>query len=108
MSFKLPVNSSRRRLQRRFVYKNLFTLQYNYVRMSISNHVMGGVVINMKKRMIIGASLGNCVHVAGVAHFLALAEDEGYEALFLGPAVNAETIIHTIQTHKPEMVAGFI
>ena len=58
----------------------------------------------MSKRIIIGASLGNCVHVAGAAHFLSLAEDEGYEALFLGPAVSVETVLDNAEKHKPVMI----
>ena len=59
----------------------------------------------MSKGLIIGASIGNCVHVAGVAHFLSIAEDEGYQTLFLGPAVNVETVIECIEKNKPAMVA---
>ena len=49
--------------------------------------------------------MGNCVHVAGAAHFLSLAEDEGYEAVFLGPAVSVETVLESIKSNKPSMVA---
>ena len=58
----------------------------------------------MSKGIIIGASLGNCVHVAGAAHFLSLAEDEGYEALFLGPAISVDTVIDSVEKHKPVMI----
>ncbi|MCL2227467.1 MAG: cobalamin-dependent protein [Oscillospiraceae bacterium] len=58
----------------------------------------------MSKGVIIGASIGNCVHVAGAAHFLSLAEDEGYEAIFLGPAVNVDMVLDSIEKHKPAMV----
>jgi len=44
------------------------------------------------------------VHVAGAAHFLSLAEDEGYEALFLGPAVSVETVLDNAEKHKPVMI----
>ena len=59
----------------------------------------------MSKGLIIGASVGNCVHVAGVAHFLTLAEDEGYETLFLGPAVSIDKMLTSIKEHKPVMAA---
>jgi len=59
----------------------------------------------MSKGIIIGASLGNCVHVAGAAHFLNLAEDEGYKPLFLGPAVSVDTVIENIDKHKPAIAA---
>ena len=58
----------------------------------------------MSKGIIIGASLGNCVHVAGVAHFLTLAEDEGYESLFLGPAISVEAVLDSIKKNKPAIV----
>jgi len=59
----------------------------------------------MSKGIIIGASLGNCVHVAGAAHFLSLAEDEGYEPLFLGPAVSVDTVLDCIEKNKPVIAA---
>ena len=59
----------------------------------------------MSKKMIIGASIGNCVHVAGAVHFLNLAEDEGYETLFLGPAISVENVLESVEEHKPAMVA---
>jgi len=59
----------------------------------------------MSKGMIIGASLGNCVHVAGAVHFLNIAEDEGYEALFLGPAVSVDAVLESIEENKPVMAA---
>ena len=59
----------------------------------------------MSKGLIIGASIGNCVHVAGCVHFLSYAQDEGYETLFLGPAVSVDTLIDNIEKLKPKMVA---
>lgn len=59
----------------------------------------------MAKKIIIGASIGNCVHVAGVAHFLNLAEDQGYEAIFAGPAVKVDTILALARQHRPDIVA---
>lgn len=59
----------------------------------------------MKKRLIIGASIGNCVHVAGVAHFLNLAEDQGYNTIFAGPAVKAQAVIELVKQHSPDIVA---
>ena len=58
----------------------------------------------MSKGIVIGASLGNCVHVAGVVHFLNLAEDEGYETIFLGPAVSVGTVLENVEKHKPVMM----
>ena len=59
----------------------------------------------MQKGKIIGASIGNCVHVAGVAHFLNIADDEGYQTIFLGPAICVDTIIKNIKEHKPAIAA---
>ena len=59
----------------------------------------------MSKGRIIGASIGNCVHVAGAVHFLNLAEDEGYETVFLGPAISVDGVIESIKEHRPDMVA---
>ncbi|MCL2367188.1 MAG: cobalamin-dependent protein [Oscillospiraceae bacterium] len=58
----------------------------------------------MSKGIVIGASIGNCVHVAGAAHFLSFAEDEGYETIFLGPAISVDTVLKSIETHKPVMI----
>ena len=58
----------------------------------------------MKKGLIIGASMGNCVHVAGAIHFLDLAEDAGYQTLFLGPAVSVDNIIAAVLEYQPQMV----
>jgi hypothetical protein len=59
----------------------------------------------MGKKIILGASIGNCVHVAGLYHFLKLAEVEGYETIFLGPAVSLLRLIDEIKKHKPTIVA---
>lgn len=58
-----------------------------------------------KKKMIIGASIGNCVHVAGIYHFLQLAEKEGYEVKFLGPAVSIDRLFDEINNERPSLVA---
>lgn len=52
-----------------------------------------------------GASIGNCVHVAGVSHFLDLAQEEGYQTVFLGPAVSIEKLFERIEILKPYMVS---
>ena len=56
-------------------------------------------------RKIVGASLGKCVHVAGVLSFLNLAEKLGHETTFLGPAVPIETLISAIRELDPNTVA---
>ena len=57
------------------------------------------------KKFILGATIGNCVHVAGVLHFLALAEEEGYSAFFLGPCIPIEELFNKIIQLKPDVVA---
>lgn len=57
-----------------------------------------------KKKIVMGAALGNCVHVGGIVHFLQLAEDEGYETAFLGPAVPVESVVEYIEKHQPDIV----
>jgi hypothetical protein len=59
----------------------------------------------MKKGIIIGASIGNCVHVAGVPHFMNLAQDEGYDTVFLGPAIDAASMEKVIRHYSPRYVA---
>ena len=57
------------------------------------------------KKTILGASIGNCVHVAGVIHFLNLASDEGYCTEFLGPATSIERLFEAIYRIQPTIVA---
>jgi hypothetical protein len=57
------------------------------------------------KKKILGASVGNCVHVAGILNFLKLAEQYGYETLFLGPAVSVEKISESVKQHNPDFIA---
>ncbi|MDD4495230.1 MAG: methionine synthase [Eubacteriales bacterium] len=59
----------------------------------------------IKKHRILGASIGNCVHVAGVVHFLNLAGDEGYETDFLGPAISVSRIIEHASKSCPDIIA---
>ncbi len=58
-----------------------------------------------KRGFILGASIGNCVHVAGVIHFLNLAEKEGYDTKFLGPATSVERLFEEIYAVKPTIVS---
>ena len=41
-------------------------------------------------KTVVAGALGECVHVAGVANFLRLAEAAGWRTVFLGPAVSIE------------------
>ncbi len=57
------------------------------------------------KKKILGASVGNCVHIAGILNFLKIADTHGYETLFLGPAVSVEKISEAIKRHNPDLIA---
>jgi len=51
-----------------------------------------------------GAAIGDCVHVAGVYSFLQLAEREGYQTVFLGPAVSINKLVEAIRKEKPDVI----
>jgi hypothetical protein len=59
----------------------------------------------MKDRLIVGAAIGDCVHVAGVVNFLNLAEQLGYETVCLGPAVSADDLLDKVAALDPAVVA---
>lgn len=60
----------------------------------------------MKKYL--GAAIGNCVHVGGIVNFLRLAEQEGHQTSFLGPAVSIDKLVEKTIEIKPDVVAiGF-
>ncbi|MHA1197817.1 MAG: cobalamin-dependent protein [Candidatus Heimdallarchaeaceae archaeon] len=55
-------------------------------------------------RKILGACIGDCVHIAGVHRFLKIAENQDYETIFLGPAVDTDQLIDAIREHNPDVV----
>ncbi|UCH35362.1 MAG: cobalamin B12-binding domain-containing protein [Armatimonadota bacterium] len=55
---------------------------------------------------IIGAAIGNCVHVAGVLSFLNLARRLGHDTEFLGAAVSVDDLIRAIRERDPDIVAA--
>ncbi len=55
-------------------------------------------------KTVIGAALGECVHVAGVMNFLRLAEKAGWRTIFLGPAVPIEKVLEAAQREQAELV----
>jgi hypothetical protein len=59
----------------------------------------------MKANRIVGAAIGDCVHVAGVVNFLNLAEQLGYETICLGPAVSLDTLLDRVADLDPAVVA---
>ncbi len=60
--------------------------------------------IKKNGKTVLGASIGNCVHVAGVYHFLQIGEQEGYEAIFMGPAVSVDRLFEAIEKYRPDIV----
>jgi hypothetical protein len=54
---------------------------------------------------IVGAAVGDCVHVAGVVNFLDLAEQLGYETFCLGPAVSVDALLDRVADLDPGIVA---
>ncbi len=54
---------------------------------------------------ILGGSLGECVHVAGVLSFLRMAEEHGYQTEFTGPATSIAEYIAAAQEVAPDILA---
>lgn len=59
----------------------------------------------MRKQRMLGAAIGDCVHVGGVVRFLNLAEQLGWEVLCLGPAVSVEEVVRTAADWDADVVA---
>lgn len=57
------------------------------------------------RKKVIGAAIGQCVHVAGLDHFLRLCERNGWRAVPLGPAVPTSYLLQAIAREKPDLVA---
>jgi hypothetical protein len=53
---------------------------------------------------ILGTSIGNCVHVAGILRFLSIAEQEGFETSFLGPAIPIDEVIAKVMKYNPDII----
>jgi len=59
----------------------------------------------MKPPRVLGASLGACVHVAGIRNFLDLCDREGCRTTFLGPAVGPKALAEAAAANRPDIVA---
>ena len=55
-------------------------------------------------KTVVAAALGECVHVAGVARFLQLAEEAGWRTVFLGPATPIEAVVAAAREHGADLV----
>ncbi|MBO1264901.1 cobalamin-dependent protein [Proteiniclasticum sp. SCR006] len=58
----------------------------------------------MNKKMIV-ASIGNCVHAAGIYNFSVLARKEGYDVEYMGSAVPLKELVGGIIEYEPHVVA---
>ncbi|MFX1515954.1 MAG: cobalamin B12-binding domain-containing protein [Promethearchaeota archaeon] len=58
-----------------------------------------------KKNLILCATLGSCVHVAGIFNFMQIAQQQGYKTSFLRPPNTIEDIITQIEKLDPDIIA---
>ncbi|MFH1073511.1 MAG: cobalamin B12-binding domain-containing protein [Candidatus Firestonebacteria bacterium] len=61
--------------------------------------------MHITDKIIIGATIGGCVHAAGIINFLRLAADHGYKTEFLGVAVPLEIIFREVKKRKADIIA---
>ena len=54
---------------------------------------------------IVGAAVGNCVHVAGILSFMGIARTLGHETIFLGPATPVDKLLGAAVETKADMIA---
>ncbi|MFX1572927.1 MAG: methionine synthase [Promethearchaeota archaeon] len=57
-----------------------------------------------KRKKILTACIGQCVHVAGAHNFMNIATQLGFECLFLGPATSNSVIIDKLKILKPDIL----
>ena len=57
-----------------------------------------------KNITLLGCSIGNCVHIAGVANFFHLAETYGFKTILLGAAIEPHLLIEQIEITVPDAV----
>ncbi|MGQ4874542.1 MAG: methionine synthase [Promethearchaeia archaeon] len=55
---------------------------------------------NRNKKILL-ACIGQCVHVAGTYNFMQIAQNMGYDCIFLGPAIPISKLIDEIKKNKP-------
>ena len=56
-------------------------------------------------KSIVGATIGGCVHAAGIVNFMKLAADNGYKTEFLGVAVPLDSIFKEAKKRKADIIA---
>ncbi|MBI3174094.1 MAG: cobalamin B12-binding domain-containing protein [Chloroflexi bacterium] len=57
-----------------------------------------------KRKTVVAAALGECVHVAGVSNFLRLAESAGWQTIFLGPAVPVDEVLAAARREQADLI----
>lgn len=58
-----------------------------------------------KHKYIVGASIEECIHVAGILNFFQVAESVGYKTEFLGPAVSIKDVLEHAGKQDADIVA---
>jgi methylmalonyl-CoA mutase cobalamin-binding subunit len=56
------------------------------------------------RKVVVAAALGECVHVAGISNFLRLADEAGWQTVFLGPAVSIDDLIAAAAKYNATLV----
>jgi hypothetical protein len=57
-----------------------------------------------KNITLLGCSIGNCVHIAGVANFFHIAETYGFKTILLGAAIEPRSLVEQIEAIGPDAV----
>ncbi|MFW9829491.1 MAG: methionine synthase [Candidatus Thorarchaeota archaeon] len=57
-----------------------------------------------KNNEILTASIGQCIHIAGIYNFMQIAKNLGYKCNFLGPAISISKILIKIEEICPNIV----
>ncbi len=60
---------------------------------------------NKTVKKILGATIGSCIHVAGILNFLNLASRYGYKTKFLGSACSIDRLKEEFESFNPDIVA---
>ena len=55
-------------------------------------------------KTVVGAAIGECVHVAGATNILRLAEQIGWHTIFLGPATSPDQITARAKKENADLV----
>jgi hypothetical protein len=59
----------------------------------------------MTSGLVLGAAIGDCVHVTGLLNFLSACRRHGYRTEFLGPAVSVDRLVDEAVLLRPDVLA---